>query len=432
MANTLSRLLRKNPLINQLMQLEGNAKWCVLCEPFWAITNALYVAYAVEYRKAIIGLDNASLGTLLGTLVTIQLAAQFISSFFGGVITDKLGRRKTCYYFDLLSGALSVLLLACAQNFWWFAVSMAFSGCWQINTNAWNGLLTEDCPPKKIPYAFSGITMVQLAATFLTPISIILVQKFSIIPALRGVYFFAFLSQAFKCTLLFWKAKETAQGKKRIAETKNIPLYRMLSGYGRVFKLIFTTPAARLLLILVITIGINNIIINTFFYDFATERLGLPTASLGYIPMIRAAVCLLFMFTAQSKINEKSHRAVLTVGLVLYAAAFACPLLFQGVSWIGAVLYIFFEAIANAFVIPRKESLLFLYVDKKERSRVYAMLHVIALAITSPFGTVMGAMSDASRLYPFLFAIAVSLGCGALMFWSRVEATTAGSSATVQ
>lgn len=111
--------------------------------------------------------------------------------------------------------------------------------------------------------------------------------------------------------------------------------------------------------------------------------------------MIRAAVCLLFMFTAQSKINEKSHRAVLTVGLVLYAAAFACPLLFQGVSWIGAVLYIFFEAIANAFVIPRKESLLFLYVDKKERSRVYAMLHVIALAITSPFGTVMGAMSDA-------------------------------------
>ncbi len=54
----------------------------VLCEPFWAITNALYVAYAVEYRKAIIGLDNASLGTLLGTLVTIQLAAQFISSFF--------------------------------------------------------------------------------------------------------------------------------------------------------------------------------------------------------------------------------------------------------------------------------------------------------------------------------------------------------------
>lgn len=365
MANAFSRLLRKSPLMDQLMQLEGNAKWCVLCEPFWAITNALYVAYAVEYRKAIIGLDNANLGTLLGTLVTIQLAAQFISSFLGGVITDKLGRRKTCYYFDLLSGALSVLLLACAKNFWWFAASMALGGCWQINTNAWNGLLTEDCPPKKIPYAFSGITMVQLAATFLTPISIILVQKFSIIPALRGVYFFAFLSQAFKCTLLFWKAKETAQGKKRIAETKNIPLYRMFSGYGRVFKLIFTTPVTRLLLILVITIGINNIIINTFFYDFATERLGLPTASLGYIPMIRAAVCLLFMFTAQSKINEKSHRTVLTIGLVLYAAAFACPLLFQGASWTGAVFYIFFEAIANAFVIPRKESLLFCMWTKK-------------------------------------------------------------------
>ncbi len=425
MANAVSRILRKNALINQLMSLQGNAKWCVLCEPFWAITNALYVAYAVEYRKAVIGLDNANLGTLLGTLVTIQLAAQFVSSFLGGIITDKLGRRKTCYYFDLLSGALSVLLLACAQNFWWFAVSMAFSGCWQINTNAWNGLLTEDCPPQKIPYAFSGITMVQLAATFLTPISIVLVQKFDIIPALRGVYLFAFLSQAFKSTLLFLKAKETEQGKKRIAETKGIPFYKMLSGYGRVFQLIFSTPVTRLLLVLVITIGINNIIIGTFFYDFATERLGLPTASLGYIPMIRAAVCLVFMFTAQSKINEKSHRTVLSVGLVIYAVAFACPLLFQGLPWLGAVLYIVFEAVANAFVIPRKESLLFLYVDKKERSRVYAMLHVIALAITSPFGTVMGAMSDRNRLYPFLFAIAVSLCCGALVFFSKAETKSA-------
>ena len=199
----------------------------------------------------------------------------------------------------------------------------------------------------------------------------------------------------------------------------------MFSGYGRVVGLIFSTPVTRLLLVLVITIGINNIIIGTFFYDFATERLGLPTASLGYIPMIRAAVCLLFMFTAQSRINEKSHRTVLSIGLVIYAAAFACPLLFQGLPWLGAVLYIVFEAVANAFVIPRKESLLFLYVDKKERSRVYGMLHVIALAITSPFGTVMGALSDWNRLYPFLFAIGVSLACGALVFFSRAESKSA-------
>lgn len=420
-AKRISAFLRRSNLLDQLMQLKGNAKWCVLCEPFWAITNALYVAYAVSYRKEVIGLENANLGTLLGTLVSIQLIAQFISSFLGGVITDKLGRRKTCYYFDLISGALSVLLLACAQNFWWFALSMALSGCWQINTNAWNGLLTEDCPPRQIPYAFSGITMVQLAATFLTPISIILVNRFSLIPAMRGVYLFAFLSQGFKCTLLFFHAKETNQGRKRIEETKGIPFYKMFAGYGKVIKLIFTTPVTRLLLLLVITLGINNIIIGTFFYDFATARLGFPTASLGYIPMIRAGICLLFMFTAQGKINEKSHRSVLSIGLVLYAFAFACPLIFQGLSWTGAILYIFFEAIANAFVIPRKESLLFLYVDKKERSRVYAMLHVIALAITSPFGALMGAMSDQNRLLPFLFAIVVSLGCSILLFFSKAH-----------
>lgn len=422
MSNRIVSIMQKSSLLAHLMRLEGNAKWCVLCEPLWAITNALYVAYAVEYRKAILGPQSENLGTLLGVLVSIQLAAQFISSFLGGVITDKLGRRKTCFYFDLLSGAVSVLLLACAQNFWWFAASMMLSGCWQINTNAWNGLLTEDCPPNQIAYAFSGITMAQLAATFLTPISILLVRQFDLIPAMRGVYLFAFLSQAAKSTLLFVHAKETRQGQRRMEQTKNTPLLRMFTGYGQVIRLIFTTPVTRILLMLVITIGINNVIIGTFFYDFATERLGLPTASLGYIPIIRAAVCLLFMMTAQSWINEKNHRPVLCIGLVLYAAAFACPLLFQHSSWLGAILYICLEAVANAFVIPRKESLLFLYVDKTERSRVYAMLHVIALAITSPFGTIMGAMSDVNRLLPFLLAICASLACSVLIFLAKSTA----------
>ena len=76
--------------------------------------------------------------------------------------------------------------------------------------------------------------MVQLAATFLTPISIILVQN-SVSSRRCGRLFLCFLSQAFKCTLLFWKAKETAQGKKRIAETKKhsaLPdVFRLWKGF---------------------------------------------------------------------------------------------------------------------------------------------------------------------------------------------------------
>lgn len=421
MANPFTRLIRRNRLIDQLMNLQGNAKWCVACEPLWAISNALYVAYAVNYKKEILGINNANLGTMLGTLVTIQMIVQVISAFAGGVLVDKMGRKNSLMLFELIANAFSVLIIAFAQNFWWFAVASAFSGCWQINSNAWNGLITEDCPPKEIPTAFSGISMIQLGATFLTPISIVLVNRFTLIATMRWVYFVSFLMQVCKVFIQWGKMKETTQGLQRMQETKDIPFFKMFVGYGHVFKIIFTTPVTVLLLILVVTLGLNNIIINTFFYDFATAKLGISSASLGYIPMIRALVSLLFMFLAQSKINEQDHQKVLSAGLIFYAVAFACPVVFQNVSWLGAVLYIFFEAIAHAFVYPRKESLLFLYVDKTERSRVYAMLHVIAMGITSPFGTIMGMMSDANRLYPFFFAILVSICCSVLMRFAATE-----------
>lgn len=425
MANFFTRFLRKNRLIDQLMSLSGNAKWAVICEPFWAIANALYVAYAVNYKKEIIGPNSENLGVLLGTLVTIQMIVQVISSFAGGVLIDKMGRKKSFLVFEFVANVLSVFILAFAQNFWWFAIAGAFLGCWQINSNAWNGLITEDCPPKEIPTAFSGIAMVQLAATFLTPISIVLVNRFSLVPTIRGVYLFAFVLQLAKVVVQIVYMKETKQGIKRIAETKDIPFFKMFTGYGRIFKIIFTTPVSRLLLILVVTLGLNSIIIGTFFYDFATARLKIPAASLGYIPMIRAVISLLFMFIAQSKINEKSHKTVMSLGLVIYAIAFACPILFQNFSWVGAILYILFEAVGHAFVYPRKESLLFLYVDKTERSRVYAMLHMIALAITSPFGTIIGYLSDMDRLYPFLFSILVSIACSVFVFFSKAEQKSA-------
>ena len=114
MANPVTKLLQKNRFIRSLMSLDGNAKWVVLCEPFWAITSALYSAYAVQYRKEVIGLNNENLGFLLGTLVTISLVSQFVCSFVGGVIIDKYGRRRIYLISDLLSAGFSMLLLALA------------------------------------------------------------------------------------------------------------------------------------------------------------------------------------------------------------------------------------------------------------------------------------------------------------------------------
>ncbi|MDD3230138.1 MAG: MFS transporter, partial [Oscillospiraceae bacterium] len=142
-------LLAKNKLVRELCQLRGNARCAILCEPFYSVLSALYLPYASLYMHEL-GLTDGQ----IGHTVTAGLISQLIGAFLGGIIVDKLGRRRTNLIFDILAYGVSSLLLAFAQNFWWFALAMAFNGLWQVSSNAWNGLIGEDTPPEQLSFAY--------------------------------------------------------------------------------------------------------------------------------------------------------------------------------------------------------------------------------------------------------------------------------------
>ena len=79
----------KHPLINTLINLEGNQKACVYTEPLWGIPYNLYAPYATLYMYALGVRDQQ-----IGLLISIGMVLQVISALFGGIATDKLGRRK--------------------------------------------------------------------------------------------------------------------------------------------------------------------------------------------------------------------------------------------------------------------------------------------------------------------------------------------------
>jgi len=89
---------RPSNIIESFKILKGNTRVSIQFEPLWGIPFVLYNFYLSLYMKEI-GVTNQE----IGYLIAIGFLAGTIFSMFGGVITDKLGRKKTTLIFDLIS-----------------------------------------------------------------------------------------------------------------------------------------------------------------------------------------------------------------------------------------------------------------------------------------------------------------------------------------
>jgi predicted MFS family arabinose efflux permease len=74
------------------------------------------------------------------------------------------------------------------------------------------------------------------------------------------------------------------------------------------------------------------------------------------------------------------------------------------------------EALSVAMIGPMIESLLVVTIDPTERARITAIIYMVVLLFTSPFGWVAGQLSSLDRSLPFVFNIGLFL-VGAGMVW---------------
>ncbi len=103
--------MNQHSLISTLKSLRGNPRGCVYTEPLWGIPYNLYAPYISVYMLAV-GLSDGQ----IGLIVSISWGVQIILALLSGVITDKLGRRRTTLIFDTLSWGVPALISALAQN----------------------------------------------------------------------------------------------------------------------------------------------------------------------------------------------------------------------------------------------------------------------------------------------------------------------------
>ena len=393
---------RRNPLIRSFLDLKGNSRACMYTEPLWAIPFNLYQPFVSVYMAALLLTDWQ-----IGFVASIGMFIRTLSALLSGAITDKLGRRLTTAIFDICSWSIPCLLWAFSQNFWWFIAAAAFNGLMQVTDNSWICLLVEDAERGALVRIFSLIHMVAQLSVIFAPFAALLVGRLTIVPAMRIMYMFSFVSMTTKFILLYFYSGETQIGVIRKKETAGMTIWQIMGGYGQIYKRIFTSPEMVLAMALAAMFNIVGVISGNFFSLYTTGTLGVPERYLAYFPILRSLVIAGFLFIIQPGLERFGFRRPMLTGLVIYLAnnllLICTP---KDTLWILFV-YTFLEAFSYSLVMPRSDSLTALLIEPSERARIKGLITVIVLSCGVPFGYIAGRLSEMDRRLPFVLNMAI-------------------------
>jgi MFS family permease len=380
-----------HPLIKTLLHLEGNPRACVYSEPLWGIPYNLFIPYASVYMLAL-GVSDGQ----IGLLASIGMVFQIFLALMSGAITDKLGRRWTTFIFDFVAWSIPVLIWAVAQNFYYFLAAVILNSAWRITMNSWNCLLVEDA---------TWVYISGLLAAFVSPIAGLLIGKFSLIPTVRFLYFLAFVLMSIKFVVLFIYSTETKQGKVRLAETHDKPLLSLLGGYGDIFRQILSTPRTLVSLGIMVVLSICYMVSGTFWSIYVTQKLGLPQAHIAIYPFARSIVMLFFFFLVVPHVKTRQFQKPMMIGFIGFIIAQIILISMPTLNYFLLLAMVMIEACSLALVNPLMDSMIVINVDPQERARIMAILYVIVIIFTTPFGWIAGQLSEINRLLPFILNI---------------------------
>jgi MFS family permease len=403
-------MLRNHPLFQTLRELKGNPRITVLTEIMFGIPYNLFAPFFSVYMLAF-GLTDQQ----IGSIASLGLVLQIFTGLLSGAIVDKFGRRLTLLIFDVLCWSVPCLIWAVAQDVRFFVAAAVMNSLWRVSHTAWTCLMVEDAEERHLVHIWTWIMIFAVSSAFFTPLGGLVVGRFGLIPAVRGLYIFGFIVLTAKFILLYAYSHETARGVQRMHETRHRSLLSLLGEYRSVFsQILHSRPILAALSLMVIT-NIYTTISNNFWGVLFTGKLGFSNSQISTYVAIRSIVMTVCFFLIGPRLtNLRRFRLPLWSGFAAFLISQLLLVVMPPQAVTLLVVSVVLEGIAAALVSPMTESLLALSMESNERARVSAMVYVALIVLISPFGWVAGQLSALDRSLPFalnmgLFAVGLVL-----------------------
>jgi MFS family permease len=401
--------MKSHSLITALKDLRGNPRGCVYTEPLWGIPFNLYAPYVSIYMVSL-GVADKQIGLILSISWTFQILFALLS----GALTDKLGRRLTTLIFDILSWGVPSLISALAQNFWFFLAAGIINSVWRVTHNSWTCLLVEDAEPDQLVDIYTWIYIANLVVGFIAPLAGLLIANYTLIPTMRGLYFFAAFMFTFKALVTYWATKETAQGKVRLHETRDQNLFHVLKGYKEVLVELLRTPRTLFTAGIMLVVSITSMISGSYWAILVTEKLHIPASNIAIFPFIKSAIMLAFFFFVMPRLKAMHFRIPMVVGFLGIIVSQLVLITAPVGGYPSLIVSVFLEACSVAAFSPLVDQLTALTISAQERARIQSILYVGIILLTSPFGWIAGNLSSMNKDFPFILNMLL-FGAGAVL-----------------
>jgi MFS family permease len=400
----------RNPLWRTLVELRGNPRACVWTEPLWGLSMALVLPYASVFMLAL-GLHDAQ----IGFLATVAMLSQVVFGLAGGIITDRLGRRATTAWFDVIAWVIPCLLWAFAENFWFFLAASLVNGALQVTQNSWDCLMVEDAERGQLTRIYSLVKVASDCSALFAPLAAVLVAQLGLEPAVRILYVNAAVVMTAKIVLLYLWSRETRQGTVRMAATRRQSVWRLLAGYRGVLGLLLRSRGSLLALAVAALVAAVTLVNGTFWQVVVSQHLHVPDALLPFFPMVRSVLSVIFFFTLIPLLTTAVDLRRATVwgfgvhlaGQLALVAIPASDGAATGSTYALLGLCLLLDSFGAGMLFMLSESLVALHVDQAERSRVMALQRTCIMLAAAPFGWISGWLSGIDRTYPFMLTSAL-------------------------
>jgi MFS family permease len=405
-------MLQNHPLFQTLHELKGNPRITVLTEIMFGIPYNLFAPFLSIYMLGLGVTDQQ-----IGSIASLGLFLQVFSALLSGAIVDKFGRRLSLLVFDVLCWSVPCLIWAAAQDVRYFVAAAMMNSLWRISHTAWTCLMVEDAEERHLVHIWTWIMIFAVCSAFFAPLGGWIVDRYGLIPAVRGLYVFGCIVLTAKFVILYLYSHETARGVQRMAETRHRSLISLLGEYRSVFNQLLHSRAILSALSLMIITNIYITISNNFWGVLFTGKLGFSSSQISTYVAVRSIIMTLCFFLIGPRLtNLQRFRLPLWMGFSIFLVSQLLLAVMPPQAVLLLVLSVMLEAVASALVSPMTESLLALSMESHERARISGMVYVTLIVLISPFGWIAGQLSALDRSLPFALNTLL-FGLGMVLVW---------------
>jgi MFS family permease len=376
-------------------------------EPLFSIPQTMYASYMTLYMLEL-GLTKVN----VGVITSLGLAAHIFFALISAYITDKYGRRYTTLIFDTIGWTGSQIIWALAKNIYFFAAASIVNAFGRIVMNSWHCLMLEDCKPAVRVHVFNFLQIAGILAGFFAPLGVLLINGMTLVPAMRTMLAFSVILMSALFFIRHFFVVETEIGKQKIREMKGVGIFVVFKSYVPAIRRIFKD---RLLVVTLMLRSLNFIqftIRGTFLAILVTERLGFPAETMAVFHVFGAAVTLFTLTIITPYLSHITRRWPIALGIVFHIFATAVLLLSpSSQNFPLLILSAILIALGTGIASPRIDALMANTIINEDRSIVNAIVSVVILLFSTPFGYIGGILSEMDPRLPFLLTLSIFLAC---------------------